>query len=138
MCGICNGSYLYCTISILYKWTFFTLYNTGVSIKKEDHRRYTIYINIFLKLILINVIFAFITYIKSIKFMSYGMFFFEFGLNIFPWGISSCLFFKVFTIHPFVYFMLWIRVLWNLTKSWPDLAHFQGEVQFILRIYYNS
>ena len=39
-----------------------------------------------------NFIHKNITYIKSIKFMSYELFFYKFGLNIFPWGISSCLF----------------------------------------------
>ena len=39
----------------------------------------------------IQKIYAFIIYIKSIKFMSYDLFSYKFGLNIFPWGISSCL-----------------------------------------------
>ena len=35
---------------------------------------------------------AFITCIKSIKFMSYDLLFYKFGLDTFLWGISSCLF----------------------------------------------
>ena len=34
---------------------------------------------------------SYITYLKCIKFMSYDLFFYKFVLNIFPWGISSCL-----------------------------------------------
>ena len=34
-----------------------------------------------------------LTNIKSIKFMSYDLFFYTFGLNIVPWGISLCFFY---------------------------------------------
>jgi len=52
-------------------------------------------------------LYAFITYIESIKFMSYDLFFYKFGLNIFPWGISSCL-----TI-PCLFKLFKFRALWN-------------------------
>ena len=51
-CGISNGLSLYCAISILYKRTFCTLYNTGACLKtttKKMHKSLILIINITIK-----------------------------------------------------------------------------------------
>jgi len=62
----------------------------------------------------------FMTYIKSIKFMSYDLFVYKFGLNIFPWGMD--------------FFMS----IGKNTRQFPRNYHDKYIKWYVILLYYNK